>query len=112
MAALAVMLLATACGTAKPAPPAHSAAVACQDLAKWYLAQPGHNLASGKDAAMLLSAVTEAPSGTLYLDMSTVQSDVTSTETAGAGLAQPEEDLTVEAVYQAEQDCQSVNPAG
>jgi hypothetical protein len=111
-AASAVLVVAVAaCGSSKPAPPAHSAAAACRDFQNWYLAQPSGNLASGKDAGTLTNAVHEAPSGGLYSDMNTLQSDVDSTETAGSSLAQPEEDMTVSAAYQVEQDCQSVNPS-
>ena len=97
------------CGGGAPQPHRHSAAAACSDLSTWFFAQPGHNVLSGKDGAVLRRAVTEAPSGHLYRDLSTLQSDVASSAKTGA-LAVGSKALTETAALNAENDCQSVNP--
>jgi hypothetical protein len=111
------LLAASACGgTAKPqaTPAAHqpSAASACRDFATWFLANSSSNIIGG-NGALLSRAVSEAPSGQLYQDMSTLQSDVTTAAAASTsnGLQSAEKGLTVSAAYGVEQDCQSVNPS-
>jgi hypothetical protein len=110
------LLAASACGgTAKPqaTPAAHqpSAASACRDFATWFLANSSNII--GGNGALLSRAVSEAPSGQLYQDMSTLQSDVTTAAAASTsnGLQSAEKGLTVSAAYGVEQDCQSVNPS-
>ena len=114
LAAMAALTI-TACGgssgsTAATASSPHiSASAACHDFATWYLSTGG-DPGSGKNDAMLQKAVSEAPSGTLYQDMSTLQSDVQTTASQSGSLGQAEEGMTVSAAYAAGQDCQSVNP--
>lgn len=111
MAALTI----TACGgssgstAATDSSPQVSAAAACHNFATWYLSTGG-DPGSGKNDAMLQKAASEAPSGTLYHDMSTLQSDVQTTASQSGSLGQAEENMTVSAAYTVEQDCQSVNP--
>lgn len=106
-------LLAAACGSSAPAPPAHSASAACRDFSTWFLAQPQGNIATGKDGGTLSRAVAESPSGDLYQAMSTLAADVKTAEAAkGTSLAQPEEDYTMTDASNVENICQSVNPNG
>jgi hypothetical protein len=72
----AVVLAVTACGSAAPA---HSAPAACRDFRKWFLAENG-NVASGRNASPLETAVSEAPSGKLHRDLSTPKSNVSTTQ--------------------------------
>jgi hypothetical protein len=112
-AALAALALtATACsGGGPPAPPVHSATVACKDFEKWFLVQPQGNIATGKDSGELTRAVGESPSGNLYQAMSTLAADAqTAHAAAGTSLGQPEEDYTVNDASNVENICQSVNP--
>jgi hypothetical protein len=109
LAALAT--LAAGCSGAAAAPAAHhtapsapriSAAAACLDFARWWLGtdsgqRPANNL------ALLDKAVHEAPSGQLYQDLSAVL-QVTDGLVPGNPI--------VAVAYQAETDCQSVNPNG
>lgn len=93
-----------------PSAPTHSAPAACRDFRNWFLAIGG-NVTSGKDLATLAQAVHEAPSGTLYRDLSTLQSNVQSATAAkGSTLATGERLLTLESAQTVETDCQSVNP--
>jgi hypothetical protein len=71
--ALAAGLGLAACGGSPPAAPAHSAPAACKAFNEWFLAQPAGNLTSGKDGAKLAEAVHDAPSGSLYADLSALQ---------------------------------------
>jgi hypothetical protein len=111
-AALALTAVLAGCGgPAQPAKPAHSAATACRDFQDWYLDQGG-NILAGKHSALLGSAVTEAPSGNLYEDMSTLQSDVgTASAAQGSSLGVGSKGLTISAAYNVEEDCESVNPS-
>ena len=70
-----------ACGSSSP--PARSSPPACRDFRSCYLDQGG-NVLAGKDPAKLRHALTEAPGGHLYRDLSTLSSDVT-TATAMQG---------------------------
>lgn len=114
-AAAAGCLFLTACGSASHTPTHHrprpSAAVACKDFTDWYLAQGG-NVGSLKDAAMLGRAVTAAPSGALYRDLSTLESDSLTTASQKGSLHTADVLVTQEAALSVEQHCQSVNPAG
>ena len=111
---LSVVLLAAsiplaACGSGS-SKPTHSASQACKDFDKWWTTQDG-NVLAGKDRALLTEAVSEAPSGHLYRDMSTFRSDVSSASAAqGSNLATGEKLLTLEAAQAVTSDCQSVNP--
>lgn len=87
--------------------PAHSAPHACSDFRNWYFSQGG-DLLSGKDAALLGKAVSESPSGQLYVDLSTLQSDVQT----GAAYGAAGKTLILTAAYAVAQDCRSVNPSG
>jgi hypothetical protein len=113
--ALALVGVAACGGSAKPSAsattkPQLSASAACSDFSKWYLSTSGH-LADASKLARLLIATSEAPSGQLYQDLSTLESDVITASKASGGLGQAEENMTVSAAYAVEQDCQSVNPA-
>ena len=119
-AATAVIILAlAACGSAvtsshpastAPASPKLSAATACADFRSWYLGtQP--DLSDTAKMADLLLATASAPSGPLYQDLSTLESDVITTSKATGSLQQAEENATVLAASQVEQDCETVNPA-
>lgn len=109
-AAVAVAALSvTACSSA-PAAPVHSAPAACKNFQHWFLAIGG-NVASGKDAKVLAAAVHAAPSGHLYRDLSTLQSDVSTTVGAkGTSLESGSRLMTLVVAQQVESDCQSVNP--
>jgi len=103
----AVVLALTACGSAAPA---HSAPAACRDFRKWFLAENG-NVASGRNASLLETAVSEAPSGKLYRDLSTLKSNVSTTSAAqGNGLRAAEKLMTLESAQAVEQDCEAANP--
>lgn len=106
-AALAALAI-TACGGSSA-----SASAACRDFAAWYHST-GNNPGSGENDAMLRKAVSEAPRGPLYQDMSTVQSLAQSTaelkkvvKPGSGGLWQVEEELAVSAARDAEHACQS-----
>jgi hypothetical protein len=104
MLALGVIL--SACGTRTPP---HSAPQACKDFRSWWLAQGG-NVVAGKDKILLARAVDEAPSGHLYRDMSTLESNVSSAVAAqGTSLGISEKTITSETALSVAQDCQSVN---
>jgi hypothetical protein len=110
--AIALAALLAACGSSAPPAPAHSAAKACKDFSVWYLLQ-GNNVLAGREPSLLATAVSEAPSGTLYHDMSVFKSDVASaTQAEGSPLAVGEKGLTVAAADVVAQDCSSVNPSG
>jgi len=107
--AVAVLILVAACSSA-PAVPVHSAPTACKDFRNWFLAIDG-NVTSGKDSSTLTAAVHAAPSGALYRDLSTLESNVQSATAAkGTGLASGERLLALETAQTVESDCQSVNP--
>jgi hypothetical protein len=104
--AIAVTVFALAgCGSTH-SQPAHSAAAACKDFAAYVAANAGQAIV-GRDRSLLAKSVAEAPSGHLYADMSTVESDVKDHAGIPATTAAL---LTNSAVLQTEQDCQSVNP--
>jgi len=108
LVAVSVPLAACGGGAGKPA---HSASQACKDFSKWWVTQGG-NVLAGKDRTLLTEAVSEAPSGHLYRDMSTFRSDVSSASAAqGSSLATGEKLLTLEAGQAVASDCQSVNPS-
>jgi hypothetical protein len=88
--ALAGAALIVGCSSAaKPpaVPAAHQvpAASACRDFATWFLAN-GSNILAGNDGSLLSRAASEAPSGQLYQDMSTLQSDVNTASVAQGDL--------------------------
>lgn len=113
-AAIAAGLTLTACGgsPAKPSAPAKpkiSAAAACNDFDSWYKSTGG-KVADAAKLAPLLLATSEAPSGQLYQDLSTLESDVITASKASSALGQAESTMTLEAAYAVAQDCQSINP--
>jgi hypothetical protein len=88
-----------------------SAAAACKDFNSW-LAATGVDVTSGKDGSILASAVKAAPSGNLYQDMSTLQSNVQSATAAkGSSLFTGERLMALEDAQQVQTDCSSVNPS-
>ena len=89
--------------------PAISAAAACKDFEAWWITTGnGSNL---QDNALLAKAVSEAPSGQLYQDMSTVRQNVDYTATQTGSLAQSSKDLIITQVDNVvTNDCASVNP--
>ena len=88
---------------------ADSAPQACKDFRSWWLAQGG-NVVAGKDKTLLARAVDEAPSGHIYRDMSTLESNVSSAVAAqGTSLGISEKTITSETALSVAQDCQSVN---
>jgi hypothetical protein len=100
---------ATAAASAKPK---ISAAAACADFAKW-AAQfpPGTSMANAAKVAPLLLATSEAPSGPLYQDLSTLEANVLTAAKATGSLGQAEENMVVvDAANVQQQDCASVNP--
>lgn len=104
----------TACGGSSPKPtapakPKVSAAVACGDFSSWYLSVGG-NVATVKNLSKLQAAVSAAPSGQLYQDLSTLESDVMTTASQGGSLGQAEALMTKTAALAVAQDCQSINP--
>ena len=70
----------------------------------------GGHLGTTKNAATLKKAVSKAPSGLLYQDLSTLQSDVQTSAAQGGSLGQAREGITVDA-YAVEQYRLSVNPS-
>lgn len=98
--------------TPQPTPSTHqpSAASACRDFGSWVLANSS-NILAGNKRSLLSQAVSEAPSGQLYQDMSTLQSDVNTASAASSDLQSAEKGMSVSAAYAVEQDCQSVNPS-
>ena len=92
-----------------PAAPRFSAAAACHDFGTWFLGTGGHP-ATLKGIATLRRAVSEAPSGTLYQDMSTLLANVQTAAGQGGGLGQAEAGIVTVDASQVEQDCQTVNP--
>jgi hypothetical protein len=111
----AALLALTACASpakstaAPPAKPKISAAGACADFDSWYKSTGG-KVANAAKLAPLLLATSEAPSGQLYQDLSTLESDVITASKATGSLGQAESTMTLEAAYAVAQDCQSVNP--
>jgi hypothetical protein len=88
-----------------------SASAACLDLARWYETTnlTGSTLPATLhpgNLALLNRAVKESPSGTLYQDMSTVQSDVL---TPGVD-AQTQLEVLLTDTDTTESYCQSINP--
>jgi hypothetical protein len=98
---------ATSTASAKPK---ISAATACSDFSHWYLSLDGH-VGTTKNLSTLQNAVSAAPSGQLYQDLSTLESDVTTSAAASGSLQSAETDMTITAAAAVEQDCQAVNPA-
>ncbi len=92
-----------------PAAPRFSAAAACHDFGTWFLGTGGEP-ATLKGIATLRRAVSEAPSGTLYQDMSTLLANVQTAAGQGGGLGQAEAGMVTVDASQVEQDCQTVNP--
>ena len=88
-----------------------SAAAACGDFGSW-IRQFGTNgkLADTSKMALLLIAISEAPSGKLHHDLNTLGKDVITASKATGSLGQAGEEITVNAAYTVTQDCQSVNP--
>jgi hypothetical protein len=116
----AALTLAACGGSAKTATtpssssskPKLSAAAACADFAKW-AAQfpPGSSMANAAKVAPLLIATSEAPSGPLYQDLSTLEANVLTAAKATGSLGQAEENMVVvDAANVENQDCASVNP--
>lgn len=60
--------------------------------------------------ALLLVAISEAPSGKLHQDLNTLGKDVITASKATSSLRQAEEGITANAAYTVTQDCQSVSP--
>jgi hypothetical protein len=107
--AVAFALSAAACSSG-PSAPQHSAPAACKDFRTWFLGIGG-NVTSGNKTSILANAVHEAPSGHLYRDLSTLQSNVqTATAAKGTALASGERLMTLESAQAVQTDCQSVNP--
>jgi hypothetical protein len=96
-------------GSAVATKPAISASAACKDFEAWWITTVnGSNL---QDNALLVKAVSEAPSGQLYQDMSTVRQNVDYTATLTGSLAQSSKDLVITQVDNVvTNDCGSVNP--
>lgn len=88
-----------------------SASRACKDFAVWYLAYK-NSLTSQASLSALSSAVAEAPSGSLYQDLSTVESNLQSASQAQGSLQQAETNYAIASIQSAENDCQAVNPNG
>lgn len=93
------------------AKPAISAAAACKDFARWYATTvSGTHLA---DNSALAKAVSEAPSGQLYQDMSTVRQNLVYLATLSGGLQQATRTLVLEQIDNVvTSDCASINPNG
>jgi hypothetical protein len=110
LAATLAILTIAGCSS-QSSPPKPSAAAACKDFNSW-LAATGVDVTSGKDGPILASAVKAAPSGNLYQDMSTLQSNVQSATAAkGSGLFTGERLMALEDAQQVQTDCSSVNPS-
>lgn len=92
-----------------PVKPVISAAAACKDFTNWYIAV-GANVTSTKDLNGLNAAVSAAPSGQLYQDLSTFHSDLITTAGAPSSLQTAEWLMTKEAALTVAQYCDSVNP--
>ena len=105
----------TACSGGTPKPAASptqtvSAATACAHFRHWYLAAQPH-LADAAKTADLILAVTAAPSGQLYKDLSTLEANVLTASKATGSLGQAEDAMLVSDAAAVEQECAAVNPA-
>ena len=112
--AVASTVALAACGSGTPdhhAPVHHiSAAAACKDFQSWYLSLAG-NIKTMTNISTLTKAVSEAPSGQLYQDLSTLESNVKTAAATGGSLGAAEKNYLQSNAYGVEQDCQSVNPS-
>lgn len=87
-----------ACGSASSsassalAKPKISTATACSDFRHWFLSIDG-NVAAVKNLSELQAAVSSAPSGQLYQDLSTLESNVVTTAATSGSLGVSEKDL-------------------
>jgi hypothetical protein len=99
-----------ACGSSHPAPakPKISSAAACKGFDTWFLAYGTHK--SVKGIGELATAVSQAPSGTLYQDISTLEANVKTAAAMGGQLGQAEFGMVADDAQQVETDCQSINP--
>ncbi|HEY2057486.1 MAG TPA: hypothetical protein VGH57_03840 [Amycolatopsis sp.] len=84
--------------------PRVSAAAACRDFTAWW-SGTGTGRHPGTNAPVLRRAVAEAPSGTLYQDMSAVQTEV---KDAAAGIGG---NPILAVAAQVRGDCAAVNPS-
>ena len=110
LAAALAILTVVGCSS-QSSPPKPSASTACKDFNSW-LTATGVNVTSGKDGSILASAVKAAPSGNLYQDMSTLQSNVQSATAAkGSSLFTGERLMALEDAQEVQTDCSSVNPS-
>lgn len=107
-----------ACGSASssassasstPAKPKISAATACSDFRHWFLSIGG-NVATVKNLSELQAAVSSAPSGQLYQDLSTLESNVVTSAATSGSLGVSEKDLTLSQAQVIEQECEAINP--
>jgi hypothetical protein len=109
-AGLAVTALA-GCGSGSAphvSKPVISAASACKGFDNWFLAHGQSKSATG--IGELATAVSKAPSGQLYQDMSTLEANVRTAASTGGSLGTAEFGMVANDAEQVEQDCQSVNP--
>jgi hypothetical protein len=119
----AALVLATAACSSGSGSPVHSttpaaatklvisAPQACKDFESWWIttANGNHLL----DNPLLAKAVSEAPSGQLYQDMSTVKQNVDYVATLTSGLQQATRTMVLEQVDNVvTSDCAAINPNG
>jgi hypothetical protein len=112
LTALAAITIA-ACGgssgsAASSSAPHLSAASACSSFASWREQTQGNPTDWGKRVILLL-ATSQAPSGQLYADLFTLESDVITSHATGR-TGQAYANLIPSATYTVTRDCQSVNP--
>lgn len=109
--AAALTALAIAGCSSQASPPKPSAATACKDFTSW-LTATAVNVTSGKDSSLLTAAVKAAPSGSLYQEISTLQSNVrAATAAKGTSLFTGERLIALTDAHQVQSDCSSVNPS-
>ena len=112
LAAITIAACGGSSGSTAPAAsisvPPISAASACSDFASWRKQTQGNRTDWSKRTILLL-ATLQAPSGRLYDDLFTLESDVITAHATGR-VGKAYENLIPSAVSTVAQDCQSVNP--
>ena len=114
LAAVAIAACGGRSGSAAPAPsisisvPPLSAAAACSGFASWRQQTQG-NPTDWDKRVILLLATSQAPSGRLFDDLFTLESDVITAHAAGS-VGQEYYNMIPSAVATVARDCRSVNP--